>query len=94
MSNELIRRKGKIKLIVPKKEQGKIKEWKKIGAEIRFVEKEPEITFSTFDNNLCRINLEIDKENDPTLWIESKHFIQILKEKFNQIWKKPKEKSI
>lgn len=90
LSEKLIKNKGNVKLIVPIKEKNKINEWKKIGAKIRFIENDPDLTFSTFDNQLCRLNMEIDKENDPTLWIENRPFIQILKEKFNQTWKSAK----
>lgn len=92
LTEQAIKRGAIIKMILPNSiDKTKIQEWKDIGVKIRYLESSPEITFSIFDDNLCRLNLSIrDNLADPTLWIESAAFIQILKERFNNLWKEAK----
>jgi len=92
LTKEAITRGAKVKMLIPQDlERSLLGEWEKIGVKIRYMTFLPEITFSIFDDKLCRINLSInDVINDPTLWIENKSFIQILREKFILLWKQAK----
>ena len=90
LTENAIKRGAKIKMLMPKIQEDNVKEWMKIGVKIRFLDKLPEITFSTFDDKICRLNLMISTniaDPDPTLWIENRAFISILREKFNNLWK-------
>lgn len=83
----------KTRILFPKTDTNKIAEWKTIGAKIKYLEKSPELSFSIFDNKICRLNININNDsNDPTLWIENKNFLNLLKEKFEILWKQAKNK--
>lgn len=88
LTKEAIKRGSSIRMLIPQTKDPKIKDWLKIGVKIKYLEETPRLTFSIFDKTLCRLNLEIQNNiDDPTLWIESPPFIQILHEKFEQLWK-------
>lgn len=88
LTRQAIKRGVKIRMLFPKIDLDKVKEWSDIGVKIRFLKEKPEMPFSIFDDKLCRLNVNItDNLSDPTLWIENKAFINILKEKFNSLWK-------
>jgi hypothetical protein len=62
-----------------------------IGVKIGYLKEKPEMMFSIFDDNKCRININLGLDiNDPTIIIENKAFISILKEKFDKLWAESK----
>lgn len=93
LTKEAIKRGAEIRMLLPSNiEKSKAREWEEIGVKIRFLKENPSMPFSTFDNFTSRINLNVqDNVNDPTLWIDSAQFIQVLREKFNNIWKSVKK---
>jgi hypothetical protein len=51
--------------------------------------------FSIFDDSKCRININLGLDiNDPTIIIENRAFISILKEKFEKLWEEADKNSI
>lgn len=91
LTEQAIKKGVKVKIIFPKIDLDKVKEWKKAGAKIKFLDNMPEIVFSTFDDKICRLNINLsDNLSDPTLWIENKQFVNILREKFIKLWKEAK----
>lgn len=88
LTKEAIKRGAKIRLLTSMQNKSKLREWKKLGAKIKFIDEIPGLTFSIFDDKICRLNLNITNNlEDPTLWIENKPFINILRDKFLSIWK-------
>lgn len=71
-----------------------VEQWKKIGVKIKYYPKEEQksIRFSTFDAKVCRITIgkpEIANEEDYlSFWIESPAFASLLKDQFEEMWKK------
>jgi sugar-specific transcriptional regulator TrmB len=89
LSETIIKKGAKIYMIFPESDPS-LKDWLKIGAKIKLLDRFSDITFSTFDEFLCRLNLDLNNLNDPTLWIENPDFIKILKENFKKLWKRGK----
>ncbi len=92
LTEEAVKRGAKIKMLIPKTDLEKVREWRRAGVKVRFLDKTQELFFSTFDDKICRININLtDNLNDPTIWIENKAFINLLREKFTSLWKKAKK---
>jgi len=91
LTKSAIKKGAKIRMLVQRSDNPLLKEWIKIGVKIKYLDNLPEIAFSTFDNFLCRLNIEINNPNDPTLWVENPCFIQILKQYFETLWKNSKD---
>lgn len=86
LTEQAIKQGVKIKMLVYEKNES-IKEWEKIGVKIRYLKEKPDIIFSIFDDSKCRININLGLDiNDPTIIIENRAFISILKEKFEKLW--------
>jgi len=90
LTEQAIKRGVKIKMLLCEK-TGAEKEWEMIGVKIGYLKEKPEMMFSIFDDNKCRININLGLDiNDPTIIIENKAFISILKEKFDKLWAESK----
>jgi sugar-specific transcriptional regulator TrmB len=86
ITEEAVKRGVKIKMLVYEKNE-LLKEWAKIGVKIHYLKEKPEMIFSIFDDSKCRININLGLDiNDPTIIIENRAFISILKEKFEKLW--------
>lgn len=90
LTKEAIHRGTKIKFLVSAVDANFVKTWQEAGVKIRKTLNCPEFGFATYDNFLCRINLENEGKNDVTLWIESPAFVNFLRERFYSLWKKSK----
>jgi hypothetical protein len=73
-------------MILPKSERS-FKEWKELGAQVRYSKVQVELGFSTFDNFICRVNFLENEKQNPTLWIENTPFVGLLRERFENLWK-------
>lgn len=92
ITEQAIKRGVKIKMLVYEKND-LIKEWEKIGVKVKYLKEKPEIIFSVFDDTKCRININLSLDiSDPTIIIENKAFISILKEKFEKLWEEAERK--
>lgn len=89
----------KIKMLVPNIENNPhVKKWKSIGVEIREYDETKfgpiGTRLSVFDNNIVRITFgepDVNREEDyMTLWAESPHLANILKNYFMNIWEQSK----
>lgn len=87
LTKEALERGVKVRILFQGTKNPVIKKWSKIGVKVRYLPESSGITFSTFDNFICRVNLEIETANESTLWIESPAFINILRARFEQLWK-------
>lgn len=88
LTSEAIIRGASIKVLTPIENRGKLKDWLKIGVRVRYLEKFSEMAFSTFDDKTCRLNLGLnDTFSDPTIWIDNRSFINLLREKFKDLWR-------
>lgn len=86
LTESAIRRGVKVKMLFPSP-SNEADEWKKAGAKVKFIDSQ-ELAFSIFDDKICRLNINLgDNLNDPTIWIENKQFVNILREKFERLWK-------
>lgn len=89
LTKEAIKSKGiKVKVLYNSGTIQNIHRWKTIGCTIKKLENAEDMTFSVFDNFLCRLTIQRSNPHNPTLWIESPIFIQTLKERFEMLWKK------
>lgn len=91
-----IKRQVKVKLIgeINPHNKEKVKEWKKIGCEIRAYNKKfgnYPLRFSLFDFKYARITIgspEISRPEDYiTIWTDSKPLIKMLRNQFMQMWR-------
>lgn len=91
LTKEAMNRGSEIRVLTSIQNKGKMGDWKKLGVKTRFIENMPDLTFSIFDDKICRLNLDIGINlEDPTLWIENKAFIILLRDKFLSMWKDAK----